>query len=85
MVDRARAVGQIPGSGAMPPLRAGLAADAGGSGGRRDRPAGSDPIGQESPTVRGQSGIRMRHEGPFFDCGFDTNSRTIGALSPSTT
>jgi hypothetical protein len=84
-MDRARAVDQEPDPGPVPPLRAGLAADASRSSRGRDRPSSSDPIGQESPPMRRESGIRMRHEGPFFDCGFDTNSRTIGALSPSTT
>ena len=69
VVDRARTVGQDAGLGATPPLRPGLTADASRSGGGRDRPPGSDPIRQKHPTVRGQAGIRMRHEGPFFDCG----------------
>jgi hypothetical protein len=69
VVDRAGAVDQDAGLGATPPLRPGLTADASRSGCCCDRPAGSDPIGQESPTMRGQSGIRMSHEGPFFDCG----------------
>ncbi len=69
VVDGARAIAQGSHLGAVPPLRAGLAADASSSGRGRDRPARQDPIGQETPTVRSQSGIRMRHEGPFFDCG----------------
>ena len=87
-VDGARAVDE---SGvALPPLpsrplRAGLAADPGGSGSGRDRPARADPIGEQSSAVRRQPGIRMRHEGPFFDCGFRHQQPRIGALSPSTT
>jgi len=69
VVDRARAVDQATGPSAMPPLRAGLAADAGGSGSCCDRPAGSDPVGQEASAVRRQAGTRMSHEGPFFDYG----------------
>ena len=67
------------------PLRAGLAADPRGIGRLRDRPAVPDAVDEELPTLRGQAGTRMGHEGPFFDCGFHTSSRTIGALSPSTT
>jgi hypothetical protein len=69
VADGARAIAQASRLGAMPPLRTGLTADPGGPSSRRDRPASSDTIGQQVPTVWGQSGIRMRHEGPFFDCG----------------
>jgi len=68
-----------------PPLGCALAAQAGGRGGPRDRPPGLDPLDEQLPAARVQAGISMGHEGPFFDCGFDTSSRTIGALSPSTT
>ena len=67
------------------PLRRALPADAGRGRGARDRPAAGHPLDQEAPTARGEARIRMGHEGSFFDCGFDTDSRTIGALSPSTT
>ena len=67
------------------PLRTGLAADPGSLRGLGDRPARPDTFDQETPTSRGQAGTSMGHEGPFSDCGFDTSSRTIGALTPSTT
>jgi hypothetical protein len=75
VADGARPIDEPAALGTMPPFRASLAADASRSSRGRDRPSSSDPIGQESPTMQRQSGIRMRHEGPFFDCGFDTNSR----------
>ncbi|MGH2407259.1 MAG: hypothetical protein ACRDF7_04155 [Candidatus Limnocylindrales bacterium] len=74
-MDRARAVGEEPDLGAVPPLRAGLAADAGSSGGGRDRPASTDPIGQERPTAGVSRALGWAIEGSFFDCGSDTNSR----------
>jgi hypothetical protein len=87
-VDGAAAVGEP--ALALPaeppePLRSGLAAEPRRLGCLRDRPAAPDAVHEELPALRGQAGISMGHEGPFFDCGFDTDSRTIGALSPSTT
>src|SRR3990172_7813333 len=71
---------------AMPPLGAALTTDAAGLRGASDSPTGRDAIDQELPSERRQTGTSMSHEGPSsFDCGFDTSSRTIGALSPSIT
>src|SRR5271157_2027016 len=50
--DRARPIGETTQLGAVPPLRASLAADASGPRGRRDRPARPDPVGQQRSAVR---------------------------------
>ena len=70
---------------AVPPLRAGLAADAGGMRGPAHRPAAHDALHQDCPASRRETGVSMWHEGPSFDDGFDANSRRIRALNPSTT
>jgi hypothetical protein len=66
---------------AVPPLRAGLAADA--RRGRRSahRPTAGDAFDQDQPTTRREPRVSMRHEGPSFDCGLLTNSRRIRALT----
>jgi hypothetical protein len=85
VIDRARPVGEPAELGTMPPRRAGLAADANGPSRRRDRPARSDAIGQQPPTVRGQPGIRMGHRGLLLRLWLRHQQPRIGALSPSTT
>jgi hypothetical protein len=85
LVDRARSIGETTHLGTMPPLRAGLAADAGCPGRRRDRPAGSNAIGEQSATVRGQPSIRMGHRGLLLRLWLRHQQPRIGALSPSTT
>jgi len=85
VVDRARSIGETTHLGAMPPLRAGLAADAGRPGRRGDRPAGSNAIGEQPATVRGQPGIRMGHRGLLLRLRLRHQQPRIGALSPSTT
>jgi hypothetical protein len=72
--DGAPAIRELAQAGPPPPLRARLAAHSGGSRRRRDRPACPDPVGQQRSAVRGQARVRM-HQGSFFDCGFDTDSR----------
>jgi hypothetical protein len=71
-VDGARAIDETPiALVAVPgePLGAGLPADAGGTGRAGDRPAAGHAIHEEAAALGRQTGTRMSHEGPFFDCG----------------
>jgi hypothetical protein len=85
MMNRARAVGQDPVLGPVPPLRARLATDARGIRRSGDRPARSNPVGQERPSVRVQTGVRMGHRGLLLRLWLRHQQPRIGALSPSTT
>ena len=51
---------------AVPPLRPGLAADAGGARRATHRPASGDALDQDRPASRGEAGVSMWHEGPFL-------------------
>jgi hypothetical protein len=85
--DRAR-VGHPAARGARSPAAdhaRGRGCGAGGLGCDTQPPAADDAVNQHLPTAPGEGGISMWHEGPSCDCGFDTNSRRIRALTPSTT
>jgi hypothetical protein len=61
LTGRTRAIGELTGLRSLPPFRAGLPTDPGGACCPTNRPASTDPLGQEPATPRGQSSVRMRH------------------------
>src|SRR5579859_6724261 len=84
VLHRAAPIDEADGSRApvaVPPLRAGLAADACRPRRGTDRPATSNALHQDQPTTRCEPRVSMRHEGPSFDCGLLTSSRRIRALT----
>ena len=63
---------------AVPPLRAGLAADTGRASRPGHRPAADDALHQDQSTPRCQTGVSMCHEGPSSDCGFTPAAEGYG-------